>query len=118
MNNDGLEGLSDREYAGDPDTRICVYTYVLYFYGAPIAWKSNAVNSVALSSTEAEYYATSKKYFLERIYWNPNSVPINIRCENFGAIYLANKHCHSQCTKHKDTSRHFFSNGLKMSFSR
>jgi hypothetical protein len=61
-NEDGfyLERISDSEYAGDPDTRISVYGYVLYFCGAPIAWKSKAVNSVTLSSNEAEYYATSE----------------------------------------------------------
>jgi hypothetical protein len=44
FNNDGfyLEGISDSEYAGDPDTRISVYGYVLCFCNAPIAWKSKA----------------------------------------------------------------------------
>jgi hypothetical protein len=50
VNNDGfyLEG------AGDPNTRINVYGYDLYFCGAPIAWKSKAGKSVTLSSTAAE----------------------------------------------------------------
>jgi hypothetical protein len=62
MNEDGfyLEGFSDSEYAGDPDTRISVYGYVLYLCGSPIAGKSKAGKSVTLSSTEAEYYATSE----------------------------------------------------------
>jgi hypothetical protein len=47
-----LEGISDSEYAGDPDTRISVYGYVLYFCGAPIAWKSKNGKSVTLSFTE------------------------------------------------------------------
>jgi hypothetical protein len=62
LNEDGfyLEGISDSEYAEDPDTRISVYYYALYFCGAPIAWKSKAGKSVTLSYTEAEYYATSE----------------------------------------------------------
>jgi hypothetical protein len=62
FNNDGfyLEGIRDSEYAGGLDTRIIVYGYVLYCCGAPIAWKSKAGKSVTLSSTEAEYYATSE----------------------------------------------------------
>jgi hypothetical protein len=62
LNNDGfyLEEISDSEYAGDPDTCTSVYGYVLYLCGAPITWKSKAGKSVTLSSTEAEYYATSK----------------------------------------------------------
>jgi hypothetical protein len=62
LKNDGFyfEGIADSEYAGDPDTRISVYGYVLYLCGAPIAWKSKAGKSVTLSSSEAEYYATSE----------------------------------------------------------
>jgi hypothetical protein len=55
-----LEGKSDSEYAVEPDTRISVYGYVLYNCGAPIACKSKAGNSINLSTTEAEYYATSE----------------------------------------------------------
>jgi hypothetical protein len=33
--------------------------------------------------------------------------PINIKCDNVGAIYLANNHCNSQRTKHIDTRQHF-----------
>jgi hypothetical protein len=38
INQDGfyLQGISDSEYAGDPDTHVSVYGYVLYFCGAPI----------------------------------------------------------------------------------
>jgi hypothetical protein len=55
-----LEGISDSDYAGDPDTRASVYGYVIYFCGAPVAWKSKAGKSVTLSSTEAEYFALSE----------------------------------------------------------
>ena len=55
-----MEGISDSEYAGDKDSRISVYGYILYFCGAPIAWKSKAGKSVTLSSTEAEYVASSE----------------------------------------------------------
>jgi hypothetical protein len=39
---------------------MSVYGYVLYYCGAPIAWKSKPEKGVTLSSTEAEYYATSE----------------------------------------------------------
>jgi hypothetical protein len=50
LNQDGfyLEGISDSEYAGDPDNRLSVFGYILYFCGAPIAWKSKAGKSVTL----------------------------------------------------------------------
>ncbi|HSN66223.1 MAG TPA: reverse transcriptase domain-containing protein, partial [Fusibacter sp.] len=109
-----LEGISDSEYAGDRDTRISVYGYILYFCGCPIAWKSKSGKSVTLSSTEAEYFATSEvakevifaKQVLESI-GIPLSYPIEIKCDNIGAIYLANNHSTSQRTKHIDTRTHF-----------
>ncbi|HSN67552.1 MAG TPA: Ty1/Copia family ribonuclease HI [Fusibacter sp.] len=109
-----LEGISDSEYAGDSDTQISVYGYVLYFCGCPIAWKSKSGKSVTLSSTEAEYFATSEiakevifaKQVLESISIDL-SYPIEIKCDNIGAIYLANNHSTSQRTKHIDTRRHF-----------
>jgi hypothetical protein len=56
LNQDGFshEGISDCKYSGDPDNRISVYGYALYFCGAPFEWKSKAGKSVTLSSTEAE----------------------------------------------------------------
>jgi hypothetical protein len=116
LNKDGfyLEGISDSEYAGDANTRISVYGYFLYFCGAPIAWKSKSGKSVTLSSTEAEYYATSEvakevlfaKQILEAIGISI-TYPIIIKCDNVGAIYLSNNHSMSQRTKHIDTRRHF-----------
>jgi hypothetical protein len=116
LNQDGfyLEGISDSEYAEDPDTRISVYGYVLYFCGVPIAWKSKAGKSVTLSSTEAEYYATSEiakevifaKSLLEEI-GIQIQFPINFLCDNVGSIYLANNHCNSQRAKRIDTHQHF-----------
>jgi hypothetical protein len=66
------------------------------------------------SSTEAEFYATSEiakelilaKYLLEEI-GIQLQFQITIKCDNVGAIYLANNHCNRQRTKHIDTRRHF-----------
>jgi Reverse transcriptase (RNA-dependent DNA polymerase) len=41
-----LEGVSDSDYAGDRDTRVSVYGYIIYFCGAPIAWKSKSGYSI------------------------------------------------------------------------
>jgi hypothetical protein len=109
-----LEGIPDSQYAGEPDTRISVYGYVLYFCVAPIARKSKTGKSVTLSSTEAESYAISEiakklifaKNLLEEI-GIQIQFPINIKCDNVGAIYLANNHCNSQRTNQIDTCRNF-----------
>jgi hypothetical protein len=67
-----------------------------------------------LSSTVAEYFATSEiakeaiiaKNLLEEILIQLQ-FPITIKCDNVEAIYLANNHCNSQRTKHIVTQRHF-----------
>jgi hypothetical protein len=84
---------------------------VLYFCGAP---KYKARKSFTLSSTEAEYYATSEiakevifaKNLLEEI-GIELQFPINILCENVGAVNLAKNYCNSQRTNHIDTHQHF-----------
>jgi hypothetical protein len=101
-------------------TRISVYGYVLYYCGPPIACKSKAGKSVALLSTEAEYYATSEiakevvfaKNLIEEVGFQLQ-FPITIECDNMGAIYLAISHCNSQRTKHIDTQRHFLQEWVK-----
>jgi hypothetical protein len=109
-----LEGISDSEYAGDKDTRISVYGYILYFCGAPIAWKSKSGKSVTLSSTEAEYFAASEiakeAIFAKQVIESMGieiKYPITIKVDNVGAIYLANNYATSQRTKHIDIRTHF-----------
>jgi hypothetical protein len=109
-----LEGISDSEYAGDRDTRISVYGYVIYFCGAPIAWKSKSGKSVTLSSTEAEYFAMSEVVkeimFVKQVIESMGiklKYPIMVKVDNVGAIYLANNHTTGQRTKHIDIRRHF-----------
>jgi hypothetical protein len=88
-----LSGISDSDYAGDKDTRTSVFGYVIYFCGAPIAWKSIAGKSVTLSSTEAEYFALSEvtkevmfvKQVLETMGINL-VLPILVKVDNVGAI--------------------------------
>ena len=48
-----LKALSDSDFAGDKETRISIFGYVIYFCGIPIAWRSKGMKSVVLSTTEA-----------------------------------------------------------------
>jgi hypothetical protein len=109
-----VEGVSDSDYAGDRDTRASVFGYIVYFCGAPIAWKSKSSKSVTLSSTEAEYVALSEvtkeiifiKQVLESMGINL-TLPIKVKVDNVGAIYLSNNFTVSQRTKHIDVRRHY-----------
>jgi hypothetical protein len=109
-----LEGRSDSEYAGDKETRQTVYGYVVYCCGAPIAWRSKSMKSVTLSTTEAEYVATSEvvkelifaKQLVESIGLKVK-LPMVTKVDNVGAIYLTQNPSTSQRTKHIDVRYHF-----------
>ena len=51
--------FADADHAGDPDTRRSVTGYVLMLNGGAISWSSTRQAVVALSSSEAEFYAAS-----------------------------------------------------------
>jgi hypothetical protein len=109
-----LEGISDSDYAGDKETRQSVFGYVIYFCGAPIAWKSKSAKSVTLSSTEAEYIAlsevTKEIMFVKQVLDTMGieiGLPIYVKVDNVGAIYLSKNFSLSQRTKHIDIRTHF-----------
>jgi hypothetical protein len=109
-----LEAVSDSEYAGDKDTRVSVYGFVIYFCGAPISWKSKSGRSITLSSTEAEYFAMSecekKLIFIKNVLesmGNKVKLTIEIKVDNTGAIFLSNNYTSGQRTKHIDVRVHF-----------
>ena len=115
--NDGiwhLEALSDSDFVNDKETRISVYGYTVVFCGVPIAWKSKHMMSVVLSTTEAEYVAVSEVmkeikflYQLQRSMEIKVPLPIKIKVDNMGAIWLANNCGLSEGTKHVDIRVHF-----------
>ena len=57
-----LKAFCDSDFAGDKDTRLSVAGYDVYLYGCLVAWKSRALRTHALSSTETEYLAMSEVY--------------------------------------------------------
>lgn len=54
-----LVGYSDADWAGDVEDRRSTSGYIFTIAGGPISWRSQKQQSVALSSTEAEYMALS-----------------------------------------------------------
>ena len=55
-----LEAYTDSDWAGDVDSRKSTSAYVMMIGGAAVSWKSKRQESVALSSTEAEYMASTQ----------------------------------------------------------
>ena len=104
----------DSDFANDKETRISVYGYVIYFSGVPVAWKSKSMRSVVLSATEAEYVASSEAVKeIKFVYQLLESMdvkvplPIKVRVDNIGTIWLVNNSGVSERTKHVDTRAHF-----------
>ena len=109
-----LDPFSDSDFANDKVTRISVYGYVIYFCGVPVGWKSKSMRSVVLSTTEAEYVVISEvvkeiKFVYQLLESMDVKVPlpIKVRVDNIGAIWLANNSGVSERTKHVDTRAHF-----------
>ncbi|KAL0373888.1 UNVERIFIED_CONTAM: Retrovirus-related Pol polyprotein from transposon TNT 1-94 [Sesamum radiatum] len=57
-----LIGYVDSNCANDRDSRRSTTSYVFTLCGACISWKSQLQNIVALSTTEAEYIATTEAF--------------------------------------------------------
>jgi hypothetical protein len=112
-----VEAYSDSEFAGDRETRASVYGFVIFVCDAPVSWKSRSTKSVTLSSTEAEYYGASEtskeeifiKNIIESIDELPRlQLPMTLRMDNTGAIFLADNQTTGQRTKHIDIRVHHF----------
>ena len=106
--------FSDSDWAGDKECRRSVTGFIIYFMGAPIFWKSRLQKTVALSSTEAEYYAISEvskeiKFvimLLKSIGIEP-TLPVIINVDNVGAIFMAENKSATSRTRHVDARYHF-----------
>jgi hypothetical protein len=51
---------TDSDWAGDKDNRHSITGFIIFFMNVPIFWKSKAQKAIALSSSEAEYYAMAE----------------------------------------------------------
>ena len=106
--------FSDSDYAGDPDSRRSVSGYVLFAMGVPIVWRSQGQKSVTLSSSEAEWIAMSEAVkdimFLVQLLQSmsiPVRLPVTVRVDNIGAIFMAKNASTTGRTKHVDVRTKF-----------
>ena len=106
--------FSDSDYAGDTETRISVTGFCVFLMGVPISWKSRAQRSVTLSSSEAEFVALSEAAkeikFIVQVLLSIGievALPVIVRVDNVGAIFMAENVSTSSRTKHVDIRYHF-----------
>jgi hypothetical protein len=105
---------TDSDYEGDKDNQISVMGFILYLCGVTILWKSKGQKSVTLSSSEAEFVALSKgakdmKLVVQNLLSMgiPVKLPVIVRVDNIGAIFMAENVTTSTRTRNVDVRHHF-----------
>jgi hypothetical protein len=109
----GLEAYTDADFAGDIDTRRSTTGYVFILNGGAISWSSRLQQTVAASTTEAEYMAAASatkeglwlRKLLNDLQLDITIIPIN--ADNQSAIKLLKNPVLSMRSKHIDVIYHF-----------
>ncbi|KAD0618051.1 hypothetical protein E3N88_43979 [Mikania micrantha] len=109
-----LEGYSDSDWAGSIDDRKSVSAYGFNIGSGAISWCVKKQNSVALSSTEAEYIsataATCQAVWLRRILEDlgfKQMEATTIWCDSRSAIHLSKNPALHGRSKHIELKHHF-----------
>lgn len=110
---DPLCVYSDADWAGDLDTCRSTTGYIVYLWGAPIAWQSRLQPTVATSTMEAEYMAAYAA--IQEIVWirgvmtelgirgfelSKNASPTILNMDSKSAIDLAQNPVNHKRSKH------------------
>ncbi len=99
----------DSDYAKKPKDRPSVLGHVVYLEGAPAMFKSSTERTVSLSTTKAETYAgvtcvqdiLYMKNVMESLRLRVK-LPMVLKMDNQGAVYLANNWIVGGRTRHID----------------
>ena len=101
-------------WAGDLETRKSTTGFLFIYSGAAISWNSKRQQTVALSSTEAEYMAgtstTQEATYLRKVLKDLQETqmePTTINMDNQGAITMAKDFMANRRTKHIEVKYHF-----------
>jgi hypothetical protein len=106
-------GYCDADHAGDVDTRRSTTGYVFKLHGGAVSWSSRLQQTVAASTTEAEYMAaasaTKEALWLRKLMTDFNKPPdtLLINSDNQAAITLLKNPIASARSKHIDVIYHF-----------
>ena len=107
-----LIGYTDSDYANDRSTRRSYSGYVFYLGNCPISWMLKKQQSVATSTTEAEYMVLSLAarqaiWYMHGFQQLKLTIPIYLKCDNTSGIKLAKNPILHQRSKHIDVHYHF-----------
>jgi hypothetical protein len=113
MSQQSLVGFCDADYAADVDTRRSTSGYVFIMYGGAICWASKRQQTVAASTTEAEYMAAAAAVkeclWLRKLFGDlhVNTGAMHVFADNQSAIKLLRNPISSLRSKHIDVVHHF-----------
>ena len=107
-------GCSDADWASDAIDRKSISGYSFFFQGSLVSWSAIKQKAIALSSTEAEYYAMANAFkealwicsFLSLLKL-PVPRPFPILSDNQATCALSNSIAISARSKHIDIRHHF-----------
>ncbi|CAF4946395.1 unnamed protein product [Pieris macdunnoughi] len=116
-----ITGYSDSDWASCTEDRKSCTGYIFNFQGAAISWNSKRQQTVALSTTEAEYMAlsaaTQEAMWLRQLHcelWPSLKVtPITLYCDNQSAIKLTGTYSYHARSKHIDVRHHYLRNKVE-----
>jgi hypothetical protein len=100
---------------------VSVTGFIIYLLSVLICWHSKSQKGVTLSSTEAKYVAISEAvkelkfiyYLLSDLHIKVN-LPIVVKTDNIGAIFMSENAATGFRTRHVDTRYHFVREFIKM----
>ena len=110
----------DASFATDPDSRRSVTGYIFFISGGPVSWQSRLQTSVALSSMEAEYMATTAA--TQEALWQTRllqqlgmrvTLPVVLFEDNKSAILFSDHPGDHRTTKHIITRKEFTRDHVK-----
>lgn len=114
-----LTAFTDANWAEDRNSRKSMSGILCMVYGAPIMWASRRQTQVALSSTEAEYYAVGdtikELIWVQRVMHDLDiklHLPTTVNCDNQSCVKLILNEKISRRSKHFDTKYHFIKDAV------
>jgi hypothetical protein len=106
-------GIYWLDWAGYSENRISIRGFTIYLLETPICWRSKGQKVVALSISEAKYEAMSEAmegirfvYYLMVSLGISVKLPIIVRIDNIGAIFMAEYPSSGVRIRHIDTRYH------------
>ena len=117
-----IVAYSDSEFAGNKESRISVSGFC-FLNDTTISWRYKAQSSTALNSSESEYVVLLEAAKEKKLIWMllksmslEVKLPITVRVDNVGAIFMSKSVTTSNRTNHVDTIYRFVNDFVEDGF--